>query len=275
MKRVDAHQHFWKYDPVNYRWVSDDMQVIRCDFLPGHLAEVFAENKVDACVAVQADQTEKETDWLLQLAAEDDFIAGVVGWVDLRSPQVEERLQYYAQFQKLKGFRHILQSEEPSFMLQPDFLNGISLLHKFGFTYDMLIFPNHLDAALQLVKQFPEQPFVIDHMAKPNIKNGSIDAWKAGMGKLAQLKNVYCKLSGMVTEADWKNWTPDQLRPYIDVVVNSFGIDRIMYGSDWPVCLVASSYTRWLQTVKDYFASLSEEEQEKVFSSNAISFYHL
>jgi L-fuconolactonase len=251
------------------------MQVIRRDFLPVDLAAVYAENKVDACIAVQADQTEKETDWLLQLASENEFIAGVVGWIDLRSSHIEERLIHYASFQKLKGFRHVLQGEDPSFMLQPDFLHGISLLHKYGFAYDILIFPKHLDAAVQLVQHFPEQPFVIDHAAKPYIKDGSIDAWKAGMEKLALHKNVYCKLSGMVTEADWKNWTPDQLRPYIDVVVNSFGIDRIMYGSDWPVCLVASSYRRWLQTVKDYFASLSEEEQEKVFSSNAITFYHL
>ncbi len=275
MKIIDTHQHFWKYDPVNYSWINDDMQVIRKDFLPGDLAVVVNEHALHGTVAVQADQTEAETDWLVQLAAKNDFIKGVVGWVDLRSSNIEERLQHYQQFSKLKGFRHVLQGEEPSFMLQKDFLNGIRKLNQFGFAYDILIFPQHLSAALQLVAQFPQQRFVVDHVAKPYIKDGKIDEWKAGMEKLAQHNNVYCKISGMVTEADWKNWTADDLRPYIDGVVNSFGIDRIMYGSDWPVCLVASSYKRWLQTVKDYFASYSAEEQEKVFSSNAMKFYQL
>ena len=218
---------------------------------------------------------DRAIDALLKLADESAFIKGVVGWVDLRSNNIEERLQHYQQFSKLKGFRHVLQGEEPSFMLQKDFLNGISKLQRFNFTYDILIFPQHLEAALELVQQFPEQKFVIDHVAKPYIKDSKIDEWKKGMEKIAQHSNVYCKISGMVTEADWKNWTADDLRPYMDVVVNSFGIDRIMYGSDWPVCLVASSYKRWLQTVKDYFVSYSAEEQEKVFSSNAMKFYKL
>lgn len=275
MKIIDTHQHFWKYDPVNYSWINDEMAVIRKDFLPGDLAVVVNEHKLNGTVAVQADQTEAETDWLLQLAAKNDFIKGVVGWVDLRSSNIEKRLQHYQQFSKLKGFRHVLQGEEPSFMLQKDFLNGISKLQQFNFTYDILIFPQHLAAALELVQQFPEQKFVIDHVAKPYIKDGKIDEWKTGMQQLAQQSNVYCKISGMVTEADWKNWNADQLKPYIDVVVNSFSIDRIMFGSDWPVCLVASSYKRWLQTVKDYFSSYSTEDQEKVFSSNAIKFYKL
>lgn len=275
MTIIDTHQHFWKYDPVNYSWINDEMQVIRRDFLPGDLAVVLKENKVQGCVAVQADQTEAETDWLLELAAKNDFIQGVVGWVDLRSNAIEERLQHYTQFKKLKGFRHVLQGEEPSFMLQKDFLNGINKLNQFGFAYDILIFPQHLSAALQLVEQFPQQRFVVDHVAKPYIKDGKIDEWKAGMQQLAQYNNVYCKISGMVTEADWKTWTADQLKPYIDVVVESFGIDRIMYGSDWPVCLVASSYNKWIETVQNYFASFSVEDQQKVFSSNAINFYKL
>lgn len=280
MTIIDTHQHFWKYDPVNYSWINDEMQVIRRDFLPGDLAVVLKENKVQGCVAVQADQTEAETDWLLELAAKNDFIQGVVGWVDLRSNAIEERLQHYAQYKKLKGFRHVLQGEEPSFMLQESFLNGISKLNQFGFAYDILIFPQHLSAALQLVKQFPQQRFVIDHVAKPYIKDGKIDdpiaiGWKAGMQQLAQRSNVYCKISGMVTEADWKTWTADQLKAYIDVVVENFGIDRIMFGSDWPVCLVASSYNKWIETVQNYFASFSSEDQQKVFSSNAIKFYQL
>lgn len=275
MKTIDTHQHFWKYNPVDYGWITDDMSVIRKDFLPADLSVVLKENAVDACVSVQADQTEAETDWLLQMADENDFIAGVVGWVDLRSPLIEERLKHYSQFPKLKGFRHVLQGEEPSFMLQKDFLNGISKLQQFDFTYDILIFPQHLDAALQLVQQFPDQAFVIDHIAKPYIKDKKIDEWKAGMEKIARHQNVYCKLSGMVTEADWKNWTKEDLLPCIDVVVNSFGTNRVMFGSDWPVCLVAAQYQQWLSLVKDYFTSFSAEEQQAVFSKNAATFYHL
>ena len=275
MKIIDTHQHFWKYDPVNYSWINDDMQVIRRDFLPGDLATVLHENKVQGCIAVQADQTEEETDWLILLAAKNDFIKGIVGWVDLRSDKIEERLLHYTQFKKLKGFRHVLQGEEPSFMLQKDFLNGISQLDEYGFAYDILIFPYQLEAALQLVEQFPQQRFVVDHVAKPYIKDGKIDEWKAGIEKLAQHQYLYCKISGMVTEADWHHWTAEQLKPYLDVVVESFGIDRIMFGSDWPVCLVASSYSKWLETVQNYFESFSKEDQEKVFSSNAIKFYNL
>lgn len=275
MKTIDTHQHFWKYNPVDYGWITDDMSVIRKDFLPADLSVVLKENAVDACVSVQADQTEAETDWLLQMADENEFIAGVVGWVDLRSPLIEERLKHYSQFPKLKGFRHVLQGEEPSFMLQKDFLNGISKLQQFDFTYDILIFPQHLEAALQLVQQFPDQPFVIDHIAKPYIKDKKIDEWKDGMEKIARHQNVYCKLSGMVTEADWKNWTKEDLRPYIGVVVNSFGTNRVMFGSDWPVCLVAAQYQQWLSLVKDYFSSFSAEEQQAVFSKNAATFYHL
>ncbi len=275
MKIIDTHQHFWKYNSVDHDWITDDMQVIRKDFLPQDLASELQSNYVDACIAVQANQTEKETEWLLQLANENEFISAVVGWVDLRSDKIDERLQYFSNYKKLKGFRHVLQGEDPSFMLQKDFLNGISKLQRFGFTYDLLVFPHHLEAALQLVEQFPLQPFVIDHAAKPLIKEAKIDEWKTNLDKISQQPNVYCKLSGMVTEANWKNWIADDLKPYLDTVVHCFGIDRILFGSDWPVCLVASSYNKWLNTVKEYFASYSNEEQEKVFCKNAMHFYNL
>ena len=275
MTIIDTHQHYWKYDPVNYAWINDDMAVIRQDFLPADLQPVLAANGVAASIAVQADQTEQETDWLLQLADENPFIAGVVGWVDLRSPQLAERLQHYAQFSKLKGFRHVLQGEEPSFMLQPSFVNGIAQLQAHGFAYDILIFPQHLPAALQLVQQFPEQRFVIDHLAKPYINQGLIGEWAAGMKALAAHTNVYCKISGMVTEADWRNWTAADLHPYIDTVVQAFGTNRCMFGSDWPVCLVAAAYDKWLQTVQGYFAGFSSEEQAMVFGGNAKHFYQI
>lgn len=275
MTIIDTHQHYWRYDPVHYAWINDEMAVIRRDFLPADLQPVLTANSIAASIAVQADQTEQETDWLLQLADENPFIAGVVGWVDLRSPQVAERLQHYAQFSKLKGFRHVLQGEEPSFMLQPSFVNGIAQLHAHGFAYDILIFPQHLQAALQLVQQFPEQRFVIDHLAKPYIKQGLIGEWAAGMKALAAHTNVYCKISGMVTEADWRNWTAADLHPYIDTVVQAFGTNRCMFGSDWPVCLVAAAYDKWLQTVQDYFAGFSTEEQAMVFAGNAKHFYQI
>lgn len=275
MRIIDTHQHFWKYDAVQYDWITEDMSVIRRDFLPDNLADVLKDNQVDGSVAVQANQTEEETEWLVKMAAENDFIAGVVGWVDLRSSSIEERLHYFSQYKKLKGFRHVLQGEDPSFMLQKDFLNGIGKLNQFHFTYDLLVFPHHLNNVLDLVKQFPHQRFVIDHLAKPLIREKNIEEWKLNLQQVSRQPHVYCKLSGMVTEADWKNWTTADLVPYIDAVVDSFGTDRIMFGSDWPVCLVASSYEKWLQVIKDYFASFTKEEQEKVFSKNAIQFYHL
>ena len=232
---IDAHQHFWHYDLVQHSWINDEMSVIRKDFLPADLKPVLEENGVAGCVAVQADQTEAETNFLLKLSDENDFIKGVVGWVDLRSDNLQQRLEHYAQFKNIKGFRHILQGEEPAFMLQASFLKGIGLLQRFNFTYDVLVFPKHLKAALQLVKQFPDQPFVIDHIAKPYIKGGIIDGWKEDIAAIAQYPNVHCKISGMVTEADMRNWKQADFTPYLDVITNSFGIDRIMYGSDWPV----------------------------------------
>lgn len=272
---IDAHQHFWHYHPVRHQWINDEMAVIRKDFLPADLAPVLAANGLAGCVAVQADQTEAETDFLLQLANNNDFIKGVVGWVDLRSPQLHQRLTHYAQYKKLKGFRHILQGEAPEFMLHPSFLEGIRQLHKYHFTYDILIFPQHLSAALQLVKQFPDQAFVIDHIAKPYIKAGLIDEWKRGMALMAQYPNVLCKISGMVTEANMQHWKEADFTPYLDAVTECFGVNRLMYGSDWPVCLCAGSYQQVLGIVQNYFAGFSADEQQAVFAGNAASFYQL
>jgi L-fuconolactonase len=275
MITIDAHQHFWNYDAKRHSWINDDMSEIKNDFLPHHLGIVLQENNVSGCVAVQAEQTEEETSFLLQLASQADFIKGVVGWVDLLDNEIEERLHYYKQFKLLKGFRHILQTEIPEFMLQPEFLYGISKLQQYNFTYDILIFPHQLKSALQLVKQFPEQKFVIDHLAKPYIKTKEIKQWEHDIKLSSEHHNVFCKISGMVTEADWKNWTAPDLKPYLDVIVNVFGVNRIMFGSDWPVCLVASSYQKWIETLKEYFYTFTEEEQSKIFGLNAQQFYHL
>jgi L-fuconolactonase len=272
---IDAHQHFWFYKSTKHSWINDEMAIIRKDFLPANLQPVLEENGIEGCIAVQADQREEETDFLLKLSAENNFIKGIVGWIDLRSDKLVQRLEYYSQFSAIKGFRHVLQGEEPSFMLQPDFLKGISKLNKYNFAYDILIFPNHLTAALQLVKQFPDQPFIIDHIAKPYIKNGLIDEWKKGIKPLAVYPNVYCKISGMVTEGNMRNWKLSDFTPYLDVVTEAFGINRIVYGSDWPVCLAAGSYSSVINIVKNYFSSFSVEEQQLFFGKNAKAFYHL
>ncbi|MES2776060.1 MAG: amidohydrolase family protein [Bacteroidota bacterium] len=274
-KRIDCHQHFWHYNAQKHDWIDDEMAVIRKDFLPQDLMPVLSANGIDGCVAVQADQTEAETDFLLQLAKENSFIKGIVGWVDLRADNITERLAHYAQFSAIKGFRHVLQGEEPGFMLQPAFLNGIASLHEFGFTYDILIFPKHLKAAIELVKQFPEQRFVIDHIAKPYIKAGLIDEWKEDMTAIAQYPNVHCKISGTITEADYHLWKPEDFTPYLDTVVAAFGTSRIMFGSDWPVCLVAADYGKMLGIVQQYFSSFSPAEQEALFGENATRFYSL
>ncbi len=272
---IDAHQHFWKYNPAVHDWITDEMSVIRKDFLPQDLLLILQQNKIDGCIAVQADQSEKETNFLIGLADKNNFIKAVVGWVDLRAKDIEERLIHYKQFPVVKGFRHVLQGEHPSFMLQPAFLNGIAALGKYGFTYDILIYPKHLPAAIELVKQFPEQLFVIDHIAKPFIKDGLLDEWKKGMHSIAQFPNVSCKISGMVTEADWKNWKQEDFRPYLDTIVTAFGVNRLLYGSDWPVCLVAASYEKMMGIVHDYFSSFSFAEQASVFGLNALQFYRL
>jgi L-fuconolactonase len=276
MKRIDSHQHFWKFDPVRDSWINDDMKIIQKDFLPEDLQPLLKQNGFDGCVAVQSDQTEAENHFHFQNAENFDFIKGIVGWIDLQSKAVEERLEYYTQFKKIKGFRHVLQGEpQRDLMLQPAFMNGISLLRKYNFTYDILIFKDQLQYIPKFVSSFPDQRFVIDHISKPDIKSGEIDQWKQDIRQIAQFENVHCKISGMVTEANWKNWKKEDFKPYIDVVVEAFGINRIMFGSDWPVCLVAASYDEMLGIAEDYFSSFSKEEQERFFGLNAIRFYNL
>ncbi len=276
MRIIDAHQHFWNYNPVRDGWITPEMGVIRRDFLPADLAPLLMENNVEGCIAVQAEQSEAETHFLLQLAEEEYFIKGVVGWVDLQSPTVEERLAYFSQFQKLKGFRHILQGEaKRDLMLTPAFQNGIRHLQQYNFTYDILIYPDQLAFTETLVASFPEQKFIIDHIAKPPIKKGEIDDWKKGMTAVAKHPNVFCKVSGLVTEADWSGWKKEDFRPYLDVVVESFDTKRLLFGSDWPVCLVAADYVAVLALAKNYFSYFSEDERKLVFAENAVRFYSL
>ncbi|MEO8769568.1 MAG: amidohydrolase family protein [Ferruginibacter sp.] len=273
--RIDAHQHFWKYNSVTHSWIGDTMSAIQKDFLPADLQTILQANNIDGCIAVQADQSKTETDFLIELSAKHKFIKAVVGWVDLKAGNIIEQLAECKQFDKLKGFRHVLQAEEPGFMLQNDFLIGIKALKEFDFTYDLLIYPGHLTAALDLVKENPDQLFVIDHIAKPNIKMQYMDEWKKKIETFSKLDNVFCKISGMITEADHTNWNEKDFNPYLDAVVKTFGTKRIMFGSDWPVCLVAASYEQTLSVFSNYFSSFSLAEQEDIFGNNAIKFYHL
>ena len=276
MPRIDAHQHFWKFDPVRDSWITEDMAKIRRDFGPEDLQPVLQQHGFEGCVAVQADQSEAENEFLLAHAAAHNFIKGVVGWVDLRAANVQERLEYYAGLEKMKGFRHVLQGEpDRALMLKPEFKRGISQLGRFRFTYDILIYPDQLCFAKEMVAAFPNQPFVIDHLAKPYIKNRKVETWEKGIRAIAEHGNVYCKLSGMITEADWQNWKKEDFQPYLDVVVEAFGTNRIMYGSDWPVCLVAGGYAGMLDIVEDYFSSFSHSEQAAFFGGNASRFYKL
>lgn len=273
--KIDAHQHFWHFDPDRDAWIDETMRVIRRDFLPADLKPVLRQNQIAGCIAVQAAQDDGETEFLLNLAAENNFIKGVVGWVDLRADDLVARLEKYQDRALLKGFRHVLQGESAEFMLRPAFVRGVGMLHRYGYTYDILIFPDQLPNAVELVRQCPEQAFVLDHLAKPYIKTGEIVTWKKDLIALAAQENVFCKVSGMITEADYHTWTYAQLVPYLDAVFELFGTDRIMFGSDWPVCLVAGAYAEVLGILEKYTAGFSAQEKEKVFGHNALKFYGL
>ncbi|KGO84843.1 amidohydrolase [Flavobacterium rivuli WB 3.3-2 = DSM 21788] len=274
-QRIDSHQHFWKFDPIKDAWIDESMLKLRKDFLPADLLPLLNDNQFSGCVAVQSVQTAGETEFLLNLATKHSFIKGVVGWVNLLDENICERLEYLSNQKKLKGFRHIIQGEPDGFMLREDFRSGISALKEYNYTYDILIYHRQLREAIKLVRHFPNQPFVINHIAKPDLKMGNIATWKENIKELAQAKNVLCKVSGMVTEAHWNTWTADDLKPCLDVVFENFTADRIMFGSDWPVCNLAANYARVIQTIHDYIAQLSEKEQEQVWFKNAEAFYNL
>jgi len=274
--KIDSHQHFWRYDAARDAWITESMAVLKRDFLPEHLAAELSANGIDASIAVQADQSENETMLLLDLAEENKRIAGVVGWVDLLSPRVGERLEYFSHFSKLCGFRHIAQGEpDDRFLAREDFVKGVAQLRSFDFTYDILVYPKQLPAAIELVARLPEQRFVADHVAKPEIKSGKTAPWAAQMREMAQNKNVFCKLSGLVTEADWKDWKADDFKPYLDVVFDAFGVERLMFGSDWPVCLLAATYRQVKQLIDNYVTGCSDADKGKMFGGNAARFYGL
>jgi L-fuconolactonase len=274
-KTVDAHQHFWRYDAGEFGWISDEMGAIRRDFVPGDLRPELDAAGVDATVVVQARQSLEETDWLLGLAAENAWIAGVVGWVPLVDEGVGAVLERYNGQAKLKGVRHVLQAEADAYFAREDFNRGLGLLKGFGLTYDVLVLERQLGAAIALIDRHPGQKFVVDHVAKPRIGDGVLEPWRSQMLDLGRRGNVCCKLSGMVTEADFGGWTEEQLWPYVETALEAFGAERLMFGSDWPVCRVAASYGRWLEVVLGFVGELSAEEQSWVMGGTAIAAYEL
>jgi L-fuconolactonase len=274
--KIDSHQHFWIYNPIRDSWIDDSMKILRRNFLPEDLYPIIKEQNIDGTITVQADQSEDETNFLLKLADENDWIVGVVGWIDLMGDDIERRLEHFSSLKKLKGFRHIVQAEpDNNFMLNEKFQNGISRLKHFNFTYDILVFPHQLPAAIKLSEKHPEQKFILDHIAKPFIKKNEIEPWASEIRELARNKNVFCKISGIVTEADHKNWKPEDIYPYLDVVFESFGYDRLLFGSDWPVCLLAGTYKQVINLIEEYTRNISPEEKEKIFGINARLFYNI
>jgi L-fuconolactonase len=272
---IDSHVHFWKYDKHRDAWITDQMKILQQDYLPEHLALSLKRNGIDGCVAVQAAQLEVETRYLVELSKTHNIIKAVVGWIDLSAENVDERLEYFSQYPIIKGYRHIVQSEPEGFLLRDDFLRGVSALKKYDLTYDVLVYHYQLPEAVKFVEKLQGQKLVIDHCAKPDIKDKNIGEWKRLMKEIAQSPNVYCKLSGLFTEASWKGWSVDEFYPYLDVAFEYFGVDRLMFGSDWPVILLSGIYVQWRSLLDRYMEDNPPEEKEKVFGLNAAAFYSI
>ncbi|HEY5464914.1 MAG TPA: amidohydrolase family protein [Hanamia sp.] len=272
---IDTHVHFWNYDKVKDAWINDEMKILQRDFLLQHLKSELDQNGMEGIVAVQADQSENETKFLIELAKKNPEIKGIVAWVDLQNENIENKLLYYSQSPIIKGFRHIVQAEPKGFLRNEKFLNGIKLLKNFEFTYDVLIYQHQLKEAIEFVNKFPEQKFIIDHCAKPMIKDKKIDEWKKGIQEISKNENVSCKISGLTTEAAWHTWKEKDFYPYLDCVFECFGTERLLFGSDWPVMLVSGTYTKWKNLLGNYMHNYSHEEKERVFTKNAIEFYNL
>ncbi len=274
MNTIDSHQHFWVYHKDELSWINKQMIFIKNNYLPEDLQKEMEKTGVNGSIVIQTRKTLEETRWLLKLSRENDFIKGVVGWVDLLSDRVEENIIEFTGLPKFVGVRHAIQ-DEPNidFMLRKDFLRGLAYVQDYGLTFDLLVRPQHLKTTAEMVSKLPELKFVLNHLGKPDIKNGTKEPWATDLKSLAKFKNVYCKLSGMVTEADWNKWKPQDFYPYLDVAYESFGPDRLMIGSDWPVCLVAGSYQEVLDIYFEFLSQFPSEARNKITSENCLDFY--
>jgi len=273
---IDSHQHFWTYQASRDTWITEEMGSIRKNFYPSDSLELFANHGIDGCIAVQADSSEDETLFLISLAEQSDFIKGVVGWVDLQAKNVENRLTYFSQFEQIVGFRHVVQTEtDPNFLSRPDFLKGIQLLETFDFTYDLLIYSNQLSAGIDFCKKNPNQRIVLDHLAKPPIKSGNVSEWKKYIQQFKNLTHVSAKISGLITEAEWYAWDEKDILNIIEISLEVFGPDRIMFGTDYPVVLVAEELSSWVNTFKKSIAQLSSDEIKKITVDNCMQFYKI
>ena len=272
---IDSHQHFWNYNPERDTWIDESMQVLKKNFLPRNLKPILINNGIDGCISVQADQSYQETEFLLKCASNNKFIKGVVGWVDLCSPNLEKKLEKYTSDKIFKGVRHIVQSESPEYLLRKDVQSGISKLSKFNLTFDLLVTPIQLQSAIKLVKIFPNQKFVLDHIAKPRISEPLNKTWVSDIINLSKYSNVFCKISGLVTETKGYNFSETDFLPFLDLIFKYFGFDRIMYGSDWPVCLLAADYKKVLEIISNYLMGYDSKIREKIMGTNAKIFYNL
>lgn len=276
MPGIDAHHHLWRYSSAEYDWISDSMQALRRDFLPADLRAEMKAAGVEGSVAVQARQTMEETRWLLELAGQNPWMAGVVGWAPIADGQFPRVLEELCDNTRLKGLRHVLQDEpDDRHALGADFERGLKALASTGLVYDILIYARHLPVAVELVDRHPNQMFVLDHLAKPKIAAHQLSPWRENIRELARRPNVACKLSGMVTEADWQHWTVSDLEPYLETALECFGAQRLLAGSDWPVCTLASGYGRWWQTLRGWASPLTADEQAGIFGGNAARVYRL
>lgn len=273
--RIDSHQHFWYYSPERESWIPDEMSKIRKDFLPMDLLPVLDKNRMDGCILVQADDSEVETELLLDFASRHSFVKGVVGWVELRSENVMERLIHYSENPLLKGIRHTLQAYPAAYMLEKPFKNGLGKLSQFNLTFDLLVLEHQLETAVELVKAFPQQTFILDHLAKPSISRGISRKWVHGINELGAAGNVWCKVSGFLVETENFNWAPEEFTPFFEVVFQAFGEERLMYGSDWPVCLAAGEYEDTLRPVEHFFSTKGENVLGKIMGENATLIYRL
>jgi len=274
--KIDAHQHFWHYSDQEYGWIDHTMEKLKKDFLPDDLYPLMKDSGIDGSITVQARQKVEETRWLLKLSEQNDFIKGVVGWVDLRHKNLSSQLEQFNQHPKFVGVRHVVQDEpDDHFMLGKEFLAGIAELSHYNLVYEILIYHRHLPVAIKFVERFPEQRFVLDHIGKPNIRDGILDPWREHIQRLAEFPNVYCKISGMITETDWHNWKTSDFRPYLDTVFGCFGIQRVLMGSDWPVCTLAGGYNQVFKIVLNHIKSFSQEERSMIMGKNACDVYKI